>query len=397
MEDYEYGQPIPERYRCRLFDWEGGGYEGCFFEPNVGIVDKDGHWHPIVSTGRKGIDDCGWYDKKIGQLKSELGYDVTPAKCQFDEALRLAVKKVFGEDWYMKSDDDGAFNSMFEDPRVKELTKKDGERYAEFCKNRDEYRIELEHRLDFNFMEAMKRDFEDERPQEIGLMDSENAKETCRLFCDKYSRNVGFFAHVMDKLANMGYETWFTCTDCGKQFQAYEYKCNMDNNAYHGDGGIGVIMTRILCDDCMDEVRCGACGDPDLPNLNSKDKGESDWRNYDFMACFLHDWLNVCWGCADGYGREYLEYYSHGLGRWVETELGEKVVEIVERLESRYEMEGHELYKEMLKTEYGLKKINELRDMLEKTVREHFDNLVDCDWFEDRKSIEKAEQGTLAI
>lgn len=27
-EEYEYGQPIPSKYRNRLFDWEGGGYDG---------------------------------------------------------------------------------------------------------------------------------------------------------------------------------------------------------------------------------------------------------------------------------------------------------------------------------------------------------------------------------
>ncbi len=28
MENHKYGDPIPEKYRNRLFDWEGGGYDG---------------------------------------------------------------------------------------------------------------------------------------------------------------------------------------------------------------------------------------------------------------------------------------------------------------------------------------------------------------------------------
>ena len=55
-EEYEYGDPIPEKYRGRLFEWEGGGYDGCFWEMNQGVVDEEGHWHPIYSTGRDGID-----------------------------------------------------------------------------------------------------------------------------------------------------------------------------------------------------------------------------------------------------------------------------------------------------------------------------------------------------
>lgn len=32
-EEYEYGQPIPQKYRCKLFDWEGGGYDGLADSP----------------------------------------------------------------------------------------------------------------------------------------------------------------------------------------------------------------------------------------------------------------------------------------------------------------------------------------------------------------------------
>lgn len=35
-----------------LVQWQGGGYEGCFWEPNTGYYDAKGLWHPIISTGR---------------------------------------------------------------------------------------------------------------------------------------------------------------------------------------------------------------------------------------------------------------------------------------------------------------------------------------------------------
>lgn len=32
-EEYKYGDPIPEQYRGRLFEWEGGGYDGLTASP----------------------------------------------------------------------------------------------------------------------------------------------------------------------------------------------------------------------------------------------------------------------------------------------------------------------------------------------------------------------------
>ena len=84
-EEYKYGDPIPEKYRNRLFDWEGGGFDGCLWMWNQGLVDNDGHWIPILSNGHDGIDQDEWYERKIAELKADLGYDVRPAKIQFDE------------------------------------------------------------------------------------------------------------------------------------------------------------------------------------------------------------------------------------------------------------------------------------------------------------------------
>lgn len=33
MEEYNYGEPIPEKFRNRLFVWAGGGYDGLTVSP----------------------------------------------------------------------------------------------------------------------------------------------------------------------------------------------------------------------------------------------------------------------------------------------------------------------------------------------------------------------------
>lgn len=399
-EEYEYGTPIPIGYRNRLFDWEGGGYSGCFFERNQGMVDAEGHWHPLFSTGRAGIDDCGWYEKKIQQLKAELGYDVRHPKVQFDDAHLKAVKQVFGPEWYMLPND-GTGAGLFDDPRVLELIKKDKERYEEFCKRRDQYKEERTHRLDWAFMQAFDREDENERPDEIGLLDPAHIKETCKAFCDAYKGNVGMMTNVLDKLEDMGYSVWCTCSDCGNQWQRENfesYSCYVDNDAYHGDGGIGVIMTRVMCDSCMDMTNCPACGDNNLPNLDKPDKGEQDYEMYDLLASVIHAWIGVCWCCADGYKRDILEGYSEAHHMWMwKSEAGVKFGAIEEALEKHYDMSGHKLYEEMEKTIAGRKKINEIRDLLQESLKDYFDDKLDCDWYDDRLDVSVSKQTELEL
>lgn len=33
MGKYKYGDPIPKKYRDRLYDWDGGGYDGFGMSP----------------------------------------------------------------------------------------------------------------------------------------------------------------------------------------------------------------------------------------------------------------------------------------------------------------------------------------------------------------------------
>ena len=393
MEEYEYGHPIPEKYRNRLFVWAGGGYDGCFWEPNAGLVDEEGVWHPIYSTGRDGIDDADWYDRKIGNLKSELGYDATSADVQYREKVYEAIKEVFGKEWYMLSGIDHE-----KDPRVVEKTKHDKAIYDEYVFRRRQYKEELAHRECMLFMQSFDREMEDDRPEEIGMLDKDHILETCGRFCKMYEGNVGFMCHVLDGMSRLGYEAYATCTDCGEQFEScFDSFCgHIDNNAYTGDGGIGVIMKRVMCEDCMNTSECPCCNEYDVPNKNAKDGGEKDYQNYDLFASVMVDWLGICWGCADGFFREYGEHWDGQAHEWVKTPMGYKYFEIADEAEEKYGEQGHELYKLMYHTREGRKMINQIRDLFEKPAREYdeFKSRMDLDdaWLKDRLDESTPEQ-----
>lgn len=389
-EEYNYGDPIPEQYRGRLFEWEGGGYDGCFWEMNQGLVDKDGHWHPIYSTGHDGIDASEWFDRKIDSLKADLGYDVRPPSVQYDEKLRAAARKVFGDQWWRHWQNDV---DPLKDPRVLEVVREDKAKLDEYERVSREYAEERQHREDHMFMMALERVREEERPTEVGLLDDEHIKETCRVFCERYEGNVGMMTNCLDKLAGMGYDAWCTCTDCGEQFQTLDFpnfSSLIDDNCYHGDGGIGVIMGRVLCEDCHGQVECPSCYEPDLPNPRDKDQ-DRQWRNYDFLACLIHDWIGVCWGCASGFEDDKIRDWSKECGMLVETELGERYVAEEEQLKKAYDLDGHKLYEVLKLTNKGKRKINELRDMLEDAMRSYFvkDDYDDvCESLPDRYEVE---------
>lgn len=389
MGDYKYGDPIPEKYRNRLYEWEGGGYSGCIWEMNQGLVDADGHWHPIYSTGCDGIDQDEWFERKINALKDELGYAYTSVCVQHQEAKHRAVEEIFHKKWFEVSGDPDDY------PEVKKLLEKEENRYAAWISGRDAYRLEKTHRLDAIFMQALEREFERDRPSEIGLIDNKHIKETCRKFCESYKGNVGMMVNCLDKMAKMGYDVWCTCSDCGEQFQLGDYEtfgCSIDNDAYTGDGGIGVIMKRVLCDDCHSNAECRQCFDLDRPNERRND-GRDDWGDYDFLACVILDWFDVCWGCADRFECDELKRWDKTLEQRVNTDLGERYYKLAGKIsEENGDLEGHKLYEELKKTMSGRKRINEIRDLLEDAARNHFGNSFDDDWFADRYDTEDPRQ-----
>ena len=369
-------------------------------------MDNDGHWHPLYSSGRDGIDDCGWFDKKVSGLKSDLGYDIRSPKMQYEERVHNAVQKVFGKKWYEIFPGEGEPQPE-DDPRVIEMTKDDKAKLDEFNERFKEYKDELEHRLDYAFMESFKRDREDDRPSEIGMIDEAHIKETCKDFCDKYKGNVGFMVGILDRLANAGFDPWCTCTDCGEQFQLRDYdsfSSMLDRNAYTGDGGIGVIMKRVMCEDCMYESECQCCHENDMPNKNAIDHGKNDYRNYDFFASVVEDWLRVCWGCADGFFREYALKWEEDFRKYINTEIGDKYEEILESAKKTFgdfaEEGEHELYVVMRNTLKGRKMINEVRDLFSKPASEYeyFKDSMDLDqeWIDERLDESEVTQEQLA-
>ena len=394
MEDeYKYGDPIPEKYRNRLFDWEGGGYSSCIFEFNQGLVNNYGNWIPIYSSGCYGIDQDEWYERKIAELKADLGYDVRPAKIQFDEVLHKAVEKVFGKKWYEIKGD------PFTDQRVKKLVEKDEKRYNEFLKMRNGYRLERTHRLDAMFMQVVTGEMQRDKFEEIGRIDEENIKETCRVFCERYSGNVGMMTNCLDKMRSMGYRAWCTCSDCGEQFEPFDYEkfgYSMDGNSYTGDGGVGVIMKRVLCDECHRNAECRECCELDCPNPNNKDGGASDWSNYDFFACVIHAWFDVCYGCASRFELDHLYYWDDEKNRRFRTSIGEEYEKIEEGLKRGYGLDGHALYEPIVKTPEGREKINKIRDLLYDAAKAHFSSNFDDGWFDDRLDTDCTVQMKLA-
>ena len=247
-------------------------------------------------------------------------------------------------------------------------------------------------------MQAFYRESEDDRPEEVGLLDDKHAKDTCGRFCDMYNENVGFMARVLDGVEKCGYEAWATCTDCGEQFHSCfdSFSGHIDTNAYTGDGGIGVIMKRIMCEDCMNTSECPCCNEFDLPNKNAKDSGEKDYQNYDLFASVMVDWLGICWGCADGFFREYCENWDENAHMWVRIPLGEKFDEIHEDAKKKFGEDGYELYKLMHNTREGRKMINQIRDLFEKPAREYdeFKSRMDLDdtWLKERLDESTPEQ-----
>lgn len=46
------------KMKNKIIYWRGGGYDGCIWEPNMGFFDRDGEWHPVISTGSGALDSA---------------------------------------------------------------------------------------------------------------------------------------------------------------------------------------------------------------------------------------------------------------------------------------------------------------------------------------------------
>ena len=71
---------------------------------NQGVVDYEGHWHPIFSTGCDGIDDDDRFDCEVSKLKSSLGFSVRSVDAQVREKEHQVIRDIFGDEWYKEED-----------------------------------------------------------------------------------------------------------------------------------------------------------------------------------------------------------------------------------------------------------------------------------------------------
>ena len=154
--------------------------------------------------------------------------------------------------------------------------------------------------------------------QEYDVSSKEKVTELCKSLATY--RDVCVQASVANMLARAGYDgAGCTCTDCGKFFESSEnayfeddegggfHNC-IDKDAYVGDGGVGVIVTRIVCDDCRYTSECPACcgtHNPTTKDLEDKDY----WKEQDFSKKFAYDELGICEFCWERF------QYDHD-GRW---------------------------------------------------------------------------------
>lgn len=262
-EDWKKGMPVPEKYRNRLYSWEGGGYDGCLWEMNYGVVSDEGHWMPIFSTGRNGLDVNAEYSARYRRLKTDGTF-----------GRKLAELNAW------KTDE---LDEIFMDQ-------------VEYQRHRDPdvppWRYHGEAR---------------DRWTEYDLGDGK-LKETCRRFCDEHGGNAAVMCRVLDVLSEMKYDVWCTCSDCGEQFRPeYEGELSdlVDDDAYHGDGGVGLVYTRVLCHQCRELTRCPKCGRQSVPNPRAGDAGHV---NYTFRQRIVMELGGVCDYCADGFYDEYPEW-----------------------------------------------------------------------------------------
>lgn len=229
---------IPKKYRNHLYGWKSGGYDGCLWERNFGYVDRNGDWTPIYSTGCDGLDCHDLRDRKLEDLQTKYKTKTTGAEVQ------------------------GLENDLF--------------------------------------MGVVNGDIKRNNWTDYGLLDSEHIVDVCKKFCEDHSGDVSMIVKCLDALRRAEYDPVCICTECGNTFADFDYdsyEAYIDREAYHGNGGVGVYMTRILCPNCVERVECPTCHGFRLPNDPVGETVES--LGYDSFAKLIYEWAGICDSCAD--------------------------------------------------------------------------------------------------
>jgi len=72
--------------------------------------------------------------------------------------------------------------------------------------------------------------------------------------------NIGRVCARVNKILGRN-KMFYVCSYCGERVYPWEGSATgalYDENAYHGDGGIGIVFTTVLCEDCFCD-RCERC------------------------------------------------------------------------------------------------------------------------------------------
>ena len=162
---------------------------------------------------------------------------------------------------------------------------------------------------------------------------------------------IDYVAVLADALAEAGYSVDMKCDCCGEWFYSDDYKFGdivgimSDSGFYKGDGGIGVIVTDIWCDDCRLNSECPVCYDINLPPPNKR-KDDAYMKELDFGVRFALDELGVCEYCWDRFQRAHDGWYDRATQEWkfekkpeemVRLPNGIKVSKVLEHLEETQE------------------------------------------------------------
>lgn len=382
---------IPEEYRNRLYEWVvDAPFDGCFWKKSHGAVDANGDFHPLTAAGRD-LDDFtdvaetahglrpaggwsvqGWNARMLAGIKARHGFgDVELPVAQVARARNLAIESVFGKPWFR------ADEAARDDERVKAAVADAERRLREYDAEVAEHLLARQNRLNALFLGAAL----DETPEDwkSWSLGADDVKESCRRFCSGCGDDAGVMCAVLDGLLDLGYDAWCTCSDCGEQFRPTEYGsfgALLDPEAYHGNGGIGVVMTRVQCGRCHAETECPKCGRPDLPPHG---EGEHRYGHYTDAERFLGQWAGVCRTCIDRFFRE--RGYSHwrdevdGLAAMFDADaswLNGRVEAMKADGEDPAAAETHRASLEKELREKWRKAVNALRDRMEDDVEEHF-------------------------
>lgn len=323
------GVTIPEEYRDRLYEWVAyAPYDGCVWKKSHGVVDSHGHFHPLTAAGRD-LDDFtdavetehglapsggwnthGWDARERTAIRVRHGFaDAEPPRVQLDRLRNAAIERVFGKKWY-----EVPYDEARNDERVRAACEKEARALEAYEADVGTHERNRQGRLNALFLGAALDDVPD--GWRSWPLDDGHARESCREFCAGCGDDAGVMCTVLDGLLELEYDAWCVCSDCGRMFQPHEHERFshlLDTDSYHGDGGIGVVFTRVQCESCREETECPRCGRPDLP---ARLGGRHRYDSYTDAESFLGQWLGFCTTCLGDFTA------ADGHAHW-EDEIGE--------------------------------------------------------------------------